>query len=112
MSEWNMGARNAIQHVIYGIVITAILNSLITTGLINHWFAILATVFNVGLTVAALFMLGQRSGIYLGGWIIGILILLYGGLLNTGLIGTIEMTIYIVVPLGFIGLRIYMWWNR
>lgn len=107
-----MGARNAIQHVIYGIVITAILNSLITTGLINHWFAILVTVFNVSLIVAALFMLGQRSGIYLGGWIIGILILLYGGLLNTGLIGTIEMAIYIVVPLGFIGLRIYMWWNR
>ena len=111
MSEGNQGARDAIQHVIYGIVLMAILNALIAAGFISHWFAILATVFNVGLIVTALFLLGMRSGIYLVGWAIGILILLYGGILNTGLIGTIEMAIYLVVPLGFIGLRIYIWWN-
>jgi hypothetical protein len=53
--------------------------------------------------------LGVRGIIYLAGWLIGIGLLVYGGILGMGLIGLSELIIDLGIPRGFIGLKIYLW---
>lgn len=109
--EIEKGIRDSIEHVMVGIVISVISNAFIATGLISSSYTFYFGLLNAALVAGLIVTLPKMGFIYLVGWLIGIGLLVQGGLLGTGLIGTSELIIDLGIPIGAIGLKIYLWWK-
>ena len=105
------GARDGPHHVLDGIVYTAIVHALISSKLLGPNFTIILDLANAGAIALLVFVLGSRSTVYLAGWLFGIGLLVYGGILGTGLVGIWELIADLGIPSAIIGLRIFMWFQ-
>lgn len=107
--SFGQGMNDSVQHVFGGIIYAAIVNVIIGSKLVSPNYTLYFGLLNAVLIAALVLALGKRGIIYLIGWLIGIGLLVYGGILGTGLIGLSELIIDLGIPLGFIGLKIYLW---
>lgn len=106
--EIDKGIRDSIQHVIGGVVISAMSNAFIASGLLNSSYALYFGLLNVTMVAVLIIKLPKMGFIYLAGWLIGIELLVQGGLLGTGLIGTAELIIDLGIPIGAVVLKIFL----
>ncbi len=105
------GKDDAIRHIVYGVVYTAIINVIIASKLIPPSYTIYFGLANALIMVILIFTLGTRGTVYLIGWLVGVGLLIYGGILGTGLISIWELAIDLGIPMGFIGLKVYIWYK-
>lgn len=109
--EAEQGAKDGTHHVIDGIVYTAIIHALISLNLLGSNFTIILDVANACAIAILVLVLGSRGIVYLAGWIFGIGLLIYGGILGTGLFGTVELIADLGIPSVFIALKIYLYFQ-
>jgi len=109
--SFGQGWNDSVEHVVGGIIYTVIINALIGINLLPPNFTILLIVLNVIFIVAVILKLGLSGIIYLVGWLAGIGLLVYGGILNTGLVGIGEIAADVGIPLIFIGYKLYSFFN-
>lgn len=107
--SWRQGLNDSIEHVVGGIVYTVLVNAIIGLKLLNPGYGILLAIFNAVLIIVVMVRMGFRGIIYLIGWLMGIGLLVYGGILNTGLIGVTEIAIDAGIPIAFIILKTVLW---
>jgi len=102
------GIKESITHIVLGIILSVIPSTLILTGIVSSNFSFLFGVINAVIVIAMILILTKSGFIYLAGWIIGVVFLIQGGLVNTGYIGITELIIDLGAPLGIAGLKAYL----
>lgn len=104
----NQGIGDSIRHVVYMILISVLINTIITLFLKNSGYEIYFSIISALVSILLIFTLTKMGYAYLIGWILGIILLIYGGILGTGLITTVELIIDIAIPIAAIVLKLFV----
>ncbi|MEM3697423.1 MAG: hypothetical protein QXG27_06355 [Candidatus Bathyarchaeia archaeon] len=99
MSKFEYGFVRAISEIVAGFVMSVVLSSFVSAGLIPGSFVLLFHVLNVFSTVLMVFAMPFWATSYCIGWLFGL-----GIMYSSGLVDVLELLIYLV-PLIVLGIR-------
>jgi hypothetical protein len=102
--SFEYGLRRAVFEVTGGIVMSVIMDALLSSGSVSPAQAVLFSLMNVATTVIFILAMPFWGTVYLVGWLSGLLILS-----QAGLVGILDGTLYFGVPLAILILRV---WNH
>jgi len=93
------GFKEGITHVVTSIVISLLINTIPPLFHVDpNWIIFLNITYAI-INLVLIIQLTREGYFYLIGWIIGVLFLVYSGILGTNLIGIIELMIDIAIPI-------------
>lgn len=104
MNGFEYGVKRAIGEVIGGLITSVIVSAFASSGLLSPAYVLLFGLINVIGTVALILVMPYWGTTYLIGWLFGLWILL-----QSGLIGILEVVIYFGIPLAILVIRIVNW---
>ncbi len=100
--NFGRGTNNAVQEITGGVVSSLIVNAFATTGMIPAEYMLLINLANGLATVALLASFPYLGATYLFGWFFGMYLMLQSGLMST-----VDVIAYIVLPLLYVAYRGY-----
>lgn len=106
MNGFGYGAKRAIIEIISGFVTSVIVNAFISSGLLSSTYVLLFSLINILDLVALIFAMPCWGITYLLGWVFGVIMML-----QSGLIGIVEVVIYLGIPLVVLILRAKSWFE-
>ena len=101
MPSFRYGIRRAITEVVSGIVTSGILIAFVDSGLLDPFYTFLFNLLNMAGTASLILMMPFWGTTYLLGWMFGLVIML-----DCGLVGILELMLYLIVPVSILILRI------
>jgi hypothetical protein len=104
MNGFLYGAKRAVNEIISGVITSLIINAFVISGFLTQDFIFLFGLLNVIGVTTLIFGMFYWGITYLLGWIFGVWLLL-----NSGLIGIIDIIIYLGIPIVVLILKIIMW---
>lgn len=107
MSGPQYGFKRAIGEVITGVVTSAIVDAFATSGLLPSTYLLLFGLLNVIGIAALVFAMPFWGVTYLLGWIFRIWVMA-----SSGLIGILEIILYVGVPIAVLIVRLVLWVNQ
>lgn len=102
------GMGDSVRHMVYMIIISVLINTVLTLFLKNSGYEIYFSIISALFSVLLIFTLTKMGYAYIIGWILGIILLIYGGILGTGLITAVELIIDIAIPIVAIVLKLFI----
>jgi hypothetical protein len=106
MNGFEYGTKRAIEEIVCGFVTSVIVNVFINSGLLSPSYVLLFGVINVIGLITLIFAMPYWGITYLLGWLFGVIIML-----QSGLIGILEVIIYLGIPLVVLILRVKSWFE-
>jgi len=100
MNKFQAGLQEVMYGIIAGIVFSAIMKALVDDGLIPPIFVLLFILAGIAGNIATIKKFQFAATVYTIGWLIG-------GLLLREVLGPIDFIMYIAVPIGILGLRVW-----
>jgi hypothetical protein len=108
MNRGEIGFREAVAEIIGGIVLSAFISAIIAiSSQTNPGLSILFGLIGIFSSIALSLTLTKASVSYLFGWIIGIILLT-----SAGIVGILELVLYLVIPIGVLILRLSFWLKK
>ena len=104
LDKFDYGFNRAIDEIIGGILTSIIVSVFVSTGLIPSSFIWCFQLLNVFGTIILIQKMRYWATSYIFGWLIGVIILTYSGLL-----AIIDILIYFIPLLVFLVYRLYKW---
>ncbi|MDD5337191.1 MAG: hypothetical protein PHS02_01785 [Candidatus ainarchaeum sp.] len=101
-SNFGGGTNNAMEGVVYGAVSAAFVDILANAGVIPAEWMLFFNLVNGLATIGFLMKIPSWGATYLLGWLFGMYIML-----QSGLMGIVDVIAYFVIPLLYVGYKIY-----
>ena len=101
MSEFEIGFEQAVAEIISGFITPIIIDAFAQTGLIPQYYLTILSLIVILGNITFIILMSSWGIVYTLGWLFGSFLLLYSGLL-----GTIDLILYIVLPIIFLVLRV------
>ena len=99
LDKFEEGFNRAISEIVVGLIIPITISSLVSTGLIPYYSILILYLIGIGGTINLIREMSLWATSYIVGWLIGIFILAYSGLLTP-----IDILLYLI-PLVFLVYR-------